>query len=55
MGKAQGSPTGSCFSFLCGVGEQGLSGGADSTYCCIRRGEMLTVVLLHKLQKEDWC
>ena len=46
---------GSCFSFLCRAGEQGLSGGADSTYCCIQRGEMLTVVLLHKLQKEDWC
>ena len=54
MGKAQGSPMSSCFSFLCGAGEQGLSGGADSTHRCIRRGEMLIAVLLHKLQ-EDCC
>ena len=53
MGKAQGSPMSSCFSFLCGAGEQGLSGGADSTHTS-GGGEMLIAVLLHKLQ-EDCC
>ena len=56
MGKAQGSPISpmsSYFLFLHGAGGQGVSGGAASAHCCVWRGEMLTVFLLHKLRKKD--